>query len=119
MTQSIDSLSSLKLSQSIAQFKLPNDFKFLVKNRHVDRDFDVVIKLKEADSVKIMDDLKGSSASVLLLTNAGQKDMKADEKLKAIQKVDIMKRIFDEFNDDKSSFGSLQQTPQSSKGKVK
>lgn len=43
------------------QISLPNDFKFLVKNRHVDRDFDVVIKLKEADSAKVMEDLKGSS----------------------------------------------------------
>ena len=42
-----------------SQVTLPNDFKFLVKNRHVDRDFDVIIKLKEADSVKILEDLKG------------------------------------------------------------
>lgn len=40
---------------------MPNDFKFLVKNRHVDRDFDVVVKLKEADAAKVVEDLKGSN----------------------------------------------------------
>lgn len=46
---------------ALTQVTLPDDFKFLVKNRHIDRDFDVVVKLKEADSAKVLEDLKGTS----------------------------------------------------------
>ena len=107
------------------QFKLPNDFKFLVKNRHIDRDFDVIIKLKEADQSRILDNLKGQGASnLLLMTNtAGSKDLKADEKFKIIQRVDTMKRILDEINETKEGPKNVQQitkTPQIvlKKGKV-
>lgn len=91
---------------------MPNDFKFLVRNRHVDRDFDAVIRLKEADSAKIMEDLKGSNpSSLLLMANSSQKDMKTEQKFKIIQQVDIMNRIFDELNDVKTGKDMLS-TPQ-------
>ena len=86
---------------AVTQVNLPNDFKFLVKNRHVDRDFDVVIKFKEPDSVKALEDLKGTNQQSLLLMSHTQviKDHpKPAERLKLIQKIDLMKRVFDEFN---------------------
>lgn len=62
------------------EFKLPNEFKFLTKNRHVDRDFDVAIKLKEADASKVMEDLKGPGTQALLLVGSmSNKDASQEE----------------------------------------
>ena len=45
-----------------SQIQLPNNFKFLTKNRHIDRDFDVEIKLKEPEATKVIQDLVGGAA---------------------------------------------------------
>lgn len=85
----------------------------MIKNRHVDRDFDVVIKLKEADAAKTMDDLKGPGNGALLLVggSSAAKDATSEEQLKIIQQVDIMKNVFEEFNSKDNKIFAIKQSP--------